>query len=62
MLTDLAERWDIPMLDADHLRLVQILSPAFPIGSFAYSQGLETAITDGLIWDAGSLKNWILAV
>lgn len=58
----LAERWDIHMLDADHLRLVQILSPAFPIGSFAYSQGLETAITDGLIWDAGSLKNWILAV
>lgn len=50
------------MLDADHLRLVQILSPAFPIGSFAYSQGLETAITDGLIWDAGSLKNWISAM
>ena len=50
------------MLDADHLRLVQILSPAFPIGSFAYSQGLETAINDGLIWDAGSLKNWILAM
>ena len=50
------------MLDADHLRLVQILSPAFPIGSFAYSQGLETAINDGLIWDAGSLKNWISAM
>lgn len=58
----LVERWDIPMLNADHLRLVQILSPAFPIGSFAYSQGLETAINDGLIWDAGSLKNWISAV
>jgi urease accessory protein len=69
---DLAERWvmvlgatiwgDMPMLDADHLRLVQILSPGFPIGSFAYSQGLETAISDGLIWDAGSLKSWILAM
>lgn len=59
---DTAERWGIPMLDADHLRLVQILSPAFPIGSFAYSQGLESAINDGLIWDAGSLKNWISAV
>ncbi len=58
----LVERWGIPMLDADHLRLVQILSPAFPIGSFAYSQGLETAINDGLIWDAGSLKNWISAM
>lgn len=58
----LAERWVIPMLNADHLRLVQILSPAFPIGSFAYSQGLETAINDGLIWDAGSLKNWISAM
>lgn len=58
----LAERWGILMLDADHLRLVQILSPAFPIGSFAYSQGLEAAIYDGLIWDAGSLKNWISAM
>jgi urease accessory protein len=59
---DLAERWGIRMLNADHLRLVQILSPAFPIGSFAYSQGLETAIHDNLVWDAGSLKNWISAV
>ena len=50
------------MLDGDHLRLVQILSPAFPIGSFAYSQGLETAITDGTVWDASSLKTWISAI
>lgn len=50
------------MLDADHLRLVQILSPAFPIGSFAYSQGLETAITEGTVWDASSLKTWISAI
>lgn len=46
----------------DQLRLIQWLSPAFPIGGFAYSQGLEQAITDGAVTDAASLKAWILAV
>ncbi|PTE16555.1 urease accessory protein UreF [Fuscovulum blasticum DSM 2131] len=47
---------------AARLRLVQILSPAFPIGAFAHSQGLETAIADGRVADAGDLQDWIAAV
>ena len=47
---------------AARLRLVQILSPAFPIGAFAHSQGLETAIADGRVTDAGDLQDWIAAV
>jgi urease accessory protein len=47
---------------ADRLRLVQWLSPAFPIGSFAYSQGLETAIADGRVTNADELTRWILAI
>jgi len=47
---------------ADRLRLVQWLSPAFPIGAFAWSQGLETAIVDGDVTDAASLHSWIAAV
>lgn len=43
----------------DRLRLVQMLSPAFPIGSFAYSQGLEAAIVAGDVTDATSLESWI---
>jgi urease accessory protein len=41
------------------LRLTAWLSPAFPIGSFAYSGGLERAVADGLVTDAASLAAWI---
>ena len=48
------------MTDATALqRLLTWLSPAFPVGSFAWSQGLETAIADGRVTDAASLKDWI---
>ena len=48
--------------NADHLALVQWLSPAFPVGTYAYSQGLEQAITDGHVRDAATLSGWITAV
>ena len=41
------------------IRLFSWLSPAFPIGGFAYSQGLETAIADGRIRDQDHLADWI---
>jgi len=41
------------------IRLFSWLSPAFPIGGFAYSQGLETAIADGRIGDKDQLAEWI---
>ena len=40
-------------------RLLTWLSPAFPVGTFAWSQGLETAIADGRIVSAGDLKSWL---
>lgn len=40
-------------------RLLTWLSPAFPVGTFAWSQGLETAIADGRVTDAATLKDWI---
>jgi urease accessory protein len=46
----------------DRLRLVQWLSPSFPIGAFAYSQGLEQAITDGAVTSPASLENWVRAI
>ena len=36
------------------------LSPAFPVGSFAYSQGLEWAVESGDIRDARSLGAWLV--
>ena len=40
-------------------RLLTWLSPAFPVGTFAWSQGLETAIADGRVKAAADLKDWI---
>jgi urease accessory protein len=51
----------IPMISESYLRAVQYLSPAFPIGGFAYSQGLEYAIAAGLVTDAALLQGWIAA-
>jgi urease accessory protein len=41
------------------LTLVQWLSPAFPVGGFAYSHGMETAIQTGDLRDATSVAGWI---
>lgn len=38
------------------------LSPAFPIGSFAYSQGLERAADTRAVSDRASLGDWLDAV
>jgi urease accessory protein len=45
--------------DADLLTLVQWLSPAFPVGGFAYSHGLEWAISEGQVTDAATLQDWL---
>lgn len=41
------------------LALLQLASPALPVGGFAYSQGLEAAIADGTVHDAASAQRWI---
>lgn len=41
------------------LSLVQWLSPAFPTGAFAYSHGMEWAISNGDITDATSAERWL---
>ena len=40
-------------------RLLTWLSPAYPVGAFSYSQGLETAVTQGLVSDEASTQEWI---
>lgn len=40
-------------------RLLTWLSPAYPVGAFSYSQGLETAVTQGLVNDEASTEEWI---
>lgn len=48
-----------PPMTTDVLTLSQLLSPSFPVGAFAYSHGLETAINEGAISDAESLRTWM---
>ena len=47
------------IMRTDLLTLTQWLSPAFPLGSFAYSHGLEQVIADGHVPDAAGLQVWL---
>src|SRR5689334_7617492 len=44
------------------LRLMTWLSPAFPVGAFAYSGGLEAAVREGIVTDAGELQQWLVTL
>ncbi len=41
------------------LGLLQLVSPALPIGAFAFSQGLESAFELGWVTDEASLGEWL---
>jgi urease accessory protein len=41
------------------LRLLQLVSPALPVGAYAYSQGLETAVERGWVRDEVDAEEWI---
>ena len=43
-------------------RLMTWLSPAFPVGAFSYSSGIEWAVEAGDITDAASLRDWLAAM
>ena len=40
-------------------KLLQLASPALPVGAYSYSQGLEAAIASGVVKDADSARTWI---
>lgn len=58
IITPMTERADTQGL----LRLVTWLSPAFPVGAFSYSGGLEQAVHDGLVTNPAMLSNWLRAL
>ncbi len=50
----------IPMpIDRGVLTLTQWLSPAYPVGAFAYSCGLEGAVDLGQVAEEASLEAWL---
>ena len=52
----------MPVTDDALARLLTWFSPAFPIGSYTYSHGLEYAIEAGLVGDVASLVGWVEAI
>lgn len=40
-------------------RLLQLASPALPVGAYSYSGGLEAAVEASLVSDAASAERWI---
>lgn len=51
---------EAPTLDPSALfRLMAWLSPAYPVGAFSYSSGIEWAVEAGDINDAETLRRWL---
>ncbi len=46
-------------IEAPALKLFAWLSPSFPVGSFAFSHGLEWAVDAGDIREATDLRSWL---
>ncbi|HXJ18737.1 MAG TPA: urease accessory UreF family protein [Polyangia bacterium] len=44
------------------MRLLQIVSPALPIGAFAYSQGLEQTVSEGWVTTEAEARGWLLGL
>src|SRR6218665_4225410 len=60
ILTDMVITTMVDALATQSLiRLVTWMSPAFPVGAFSYSGGLEQAVADGLVSDTDGLRQWL---
>lgn len=64
--TEATNKASIPLLPGSNpiafMRLMQLTSPGLPVGAFAYSQGLESAVEHGLLSDYQSASNWIRSI
>ncbi len=47
---------------AEAMRLVQLTDSALPVGTFSFSNGLETAAQTGLVHDAATLEEYVLDI
>lgn len=53
----------ITMLTSDSyalMRLLQLASPALPVGAYSYSEGLESVIQAGRVNDVAELERWLV--
>ncbi len=60
MAARMAMNTDSMTPDAEQMLILQNwFSPAFPVGAFSYSGGLETAIARGDVYNRDSLASWL---
>jgi len=43
------------------LQLLQLVSPALPVGAFSYSEGLEVLVQQGRLVNGAAVESWLLA-
>jgi len=48
-------------LDLRSLHLLQLASPALPVGGFSYSEGLEVLVQQGRLADGATVQAWLAA-
>lgn len=59
-LTDAGPVSKAASVASPHLaELLTLFSPAFPIGAFAWSHGLETAVAERILTDGASVEAWV---
>lgn len=51
----------ITLKHSHFLSILQLSSPALPVGAYSYSEGLEMLVENGSIHDINSLKYWLEA-
>ena len=50
---------DITLTDSSFLSILQLTSPALPVGAYSYSEGLETLVEQGVIANQQNLQAWL---
>jgi urease accessory protein len=60
--TRMARSRTVTIMTDPYLTLHQLFSPAFPIGGFAYSHGLETCVQEGSVRTAQQLQDWLCVI
>ncbi|MBU7586611.1 MAG: urease accessory protein UreF [Nostoc sp. TH1S01] len=49
----------ITLTNSHFLAILQLASPALPVGAYSYSEGLETLVDNGIITNQDHLKHWL---
>lgn len=50
---------DITLTNSQFLWILQLASPALPVGAYSYSEGLETLVEAGIVSQPEALKQWL---